>query len=60
VKKTLLQLFLLLIVGCWPVLAQPGDPAGDPDVPITGIELLLAAGGLLGARKLLQSRNKSD
>ena len=39
---------------------QPIDPqsGGDPDVPITGIELLLGAGGLLGARKAYLNRKK--
>jgi hypothetical protein len=43
------------------VMAQPpGDPGGgsDPDVPITGIEVLLGVGGVLGARKLMK-RKKS-
>ena len=37
--------------------AQPGDPGGGgkPGVPITGIEYLLGAGGLFGARKLIRS-----
>lgn len=43
--------------------SQPGNPAGgDPDVPIGGIEFLLAAGALLGLRKIILSRrlkNKS-
>ena len=37
--------------------AQPGSPGNgqDPDeVPITGIEILLVGGGLLGARKVIQ------
>jgi len=37
--------------------AQPGDPGGDPDVPLGGIEWLLAAGAALGAKKWLD-RNK--
>lgn len=37
--------------------SQPGDPGGgDPDVPIGGIEILLAAGGLLGLRSILLGR----
>lgn len=42
-------------------MAQPGDPGGDPDnpVPITGIEWLIGAGALLGAKKLL-NRKKSQ
>lgn len=38
--------------------AQPGDPGGDPDVPISGIEILLVAGGLLGVRRFFKTRNK--
>ncbi len=41
------------------LLAQPGDPGGDPDVPITGIEILLALGGLLGVKRLLGFDKKS-
>lgn len=36
--------------------AQPGDPGGDPDVPITGIEILLALGGFLGLRKFMTKK----
>lgn len=55
-------LILILLFVLVPILGncQPGDPGGDPDVPITGIEILLASGGLLGIKKLLSSRkNKS-
>lgn len=39
--------------------AQIGDPGGGDDVPITGIEWLLAAGGVLGVRKVLTNlRNR--
>ncbi len=35
------------------VSAQPGDPGGDPDVPIDGgIGFLLAAGALYGAKRI--------
>jgi len=44
-------------------VSQPGGGGpgggGDPDVPITGIEILLAAGGLLGVRRLINSKKKS-
>jgi len=37
--------------------AQPGDPGGgDPDVPITGIEVLLGMGGAWGLKKVLEKR----
>ena len=41
-------------------LAQPGDPNIDPDVPITGIEILLAIGGILGFRKLISSKKRDS
>jgi hypothetical protein len=40
--------------------AQPGDPGGDPDVPISGIEILLGMGGAYGAKKLIQKKKKSS
>lgn len=40
--------------------AQPGGGGpgggGDPDVPLGGIELLIAAGALFGAKKALDKR----
>ena len=38
----------------------PGDPGGDPhnQVPFTGLELLVLAGGWLGFRKIQQGRDK--
>ena len=38
--------------------AQPGPPPPDPGdpVPITGIELLIGAGALLGIKRLSESR----
>ena len=51
-------LFVLFILLPSFLLAQPGDPGGDPDVPITGIEILLALGGVLGIKKLF-IRNKT-
>ena len=39
-------------------MAQPGDPGGgvDPDVPITGIEILLGIGGALGVKRALNKK----
>lgn len=51
---------LLSVVFCLLVLtasAQPGPPP-DPDVPITGIEILLGIGGLFGVKRLYDSRKK--
>lgn len=36
--------------------AQPGNPGGDPDVPITGIEILVALGGFLGIKKFVDRK----
>ena len=53
---------IMVTAPLFPVLAQvipppaqdpcPGGEPCDPDVPITGIEWLLVAGGLFGARKI--------
>lgn len=49
--------FTLTVLG--QASAQPGDPGGgvDPDVPITGIEWLLALGTAFGVRKLFQKKD---
>ena len=53
---------LIIVMGClWSLsaLAQPGDPGGDPDVPIDGgIGLLLAAGALYGSKKIYDLRKR--
>ncbi|MEQ8361409.1 MAG: hypothetical protein RH948_01000 [Cyclobacteriaceae bacterium] len=47
-------LLLTLILSSLAIQAQPpNNPSGDPDVPITGIEILLAGGALLGLKKLM-------
>jgi hypothetical protein len=40
--------------------AQPGNPGGgtDPDVPITGIEVLIGLGGALGLKKMMSKKKK--
>jgi hypothetical protein len=45
-----------------PILfAQPGDPGGDPDLPITGIEYLIGGGAVIGIRTLLKRmKQKGD
>lgn len=50
--RILTPLFILALLFV-PLLtmAQPGDPGGDPDVPISGIEFLLGGGALLGLRE---------
>lgn len=51
-KVTIVCFFLLWCALSTTGLSQPGDPGTDPDVPISGIEWLLAAGGIFGARKI--------
>jgi hypothetical protein len=57
---------IFLLIGILGVIsgvanAQPGDPGGggNPTVPITGIEYLLAGGAAMGIRNFLQRRKKS-
>lgn len=57
-RKIFLCLALCVLV--LNVNAQPGNPSTDPDVPISGIEILLAMGGLMGLRKWYVSRKKSN
>lgn len=52
-KVAVIVSFLLLWLGpVMPGFSQPGDPGGDPDVPISGIEWLLVAGGIFGVRRI--------
>lgn len=55
-RKTVLILLLLGV--SYLVPGQPSDPGGggDPDAPITGIEILLALGGLFGVRHLIKKK----
>lgn len=42
------------------VLAQPGDPEGDPDTPIDGgVSILVAAGVVYGIKKIREERKKN-
>lgn len=55
-------IFIILSSIAW---AQPGDPCPggppcDPDVPITGIEWLLAAGAALGMKRFLNSKKRVE
>lgn len=41
------------------MFAQPGDPGGDPDaVPLPFLEILIAAGAALGAKKIHDKQEK--
>ncbi len=55
VKVLVICVSLILFV-VFSTFAQPGNPAGDPDVPITGIEMLIALGGFLGVKKFLSKK----
>jgi len=58
--KASFPLIILLVLIAFPIFAQPGDPGGDPDaVPITGIEFLLGAGALWGAKRIY-NRSKEN
>jgi hypothetical protein len=61
IRKVVSLVFIFVICIPVAVLCQPGGggPATPPDVPITGIEILLAAGGVLGLRSLLARRMKN-
>ena len=61
---TLRKTSLILIISTISFLANSQPGGGDPGgggkpVPITGVEFLLIAGGVLGARKLLDRRNSN-
>ena len=60
-KKILLMLlFVALTVMAGAQPGGGGDPGGGQPVPISGLEILLGAGALLGARKLYRDRNKKN
>ena len=56
-NKIILTLFFMFLA--MPGFCQPGsNPGGGtkPGVPITGIEILVAVGGLIGLKKIFDSR----
>jgi len=55
-SKYFMIFFLILLFSsiCQVSFAQPGDP--PPPVPITGIEILLLLGGVLGIKRIIDSR----
>lgn len=59
-NKRFLVALTVITVCFFEANAQPGDPGGDPDVPITGIEILIGAGGALGLKKALENRKKKN
>ena len=58
-----LKLAIIFLVISFSSYAQPtgGGPGGggDPDVPLGGIELLIAAGALFGAKKWFDKSKKN-
>jgi hypothetical protein len=61
-KSVFLRLYLVGMLSLFVATleAQPGDPGGDPDVPISGVEWLIGAGGIYGIRKLMKKNKQSD
>jgi hypothetical protein len=61
--KRILFFLIALAISTLCFSQPPGDPAGgvkpDDTVPITGIEILIIAGGLLGIKRFLKDK-KSD
>lgn len=58
-REKILMTMLFLLCGVITSFAQPGGggpPGGGPPVPISGIEILIAMGGILGFKKLFDSR----
>lgn len=55
--------FVCIVLICIPVVvfSQPpgGGPATPPDVPISGIEILIGAGAALGLRRFLSNKNRN-
>ncbi|MEL7001129.1 MAG: hypothetical protein AAFN93_00180 [Bacteroidota bacterium] len=62
-KKIVALFFLVALFNIPSGYTQPGDPDGggtpgsDP-VPLSGVEILLIAGGAFGMRKALQLKSK--
>lgn len=60
--KRLKLAILFLVVNVYCAYAQPtgGGPGGggDPDVPLGGIELLIAAGAAFGAKRWFDKNKK--
>jgi len=58
--KRLIGIFFLALLS-FTLEAQPGNPdVPDDPVPLTGIEVLLLAGGALGGYKMLKGKKASS
>jgi hypothetical protein len=62
IRKNLLKVVLLVSLSAtlsFAVVAQPGNPDPPEDlVPISGIEILLVAGGIFGGAKMFKKFKK--
>ena len=58
VTKKYFYVFLLSMLSQVLSAQPPSDPSAAPDVPITGIEVLLGIGGAYGVKRFLR-RKKS-
>ena len=56
----ILAVLLLVVLNASMLYAQPGNPGGDPDAPITGIEYLIGLGALIGINKIRKSFSKKS
>jgi hypothetical protein len=50
---------VILFLPCLMLNAQPLPPPPPNPVPISGLEILIGAGALLGVRKLMQSKKQT-
>jgi hypothetical protein len=60
--KSVVFVVLCLLASASLAFAQPGTDPNDgaaPGTPITGIEILIAIGGLLGAKKIFISKSRT-
>jgi hypothetical protein len=58
-KMRPLFILTIILISSWSAIAQPtggGPGGGGPPVPISGIEILIAVGGLIGLKKIFDSR----
>lgn len=59
--KILFSFIILMILPVLLFAQDPGDPTGDPDIPIDGgVGILVAAGIGYGYKKYRESRNKAN
>jgi hypothetical protein len=60
-KCRITTFIILMLLPAFMLAQDPGDPAGDPDIPIDGgVGILVAAGIGYGYKKYRESRNKAN